>query len=44
MVAERVVTGQPLVDDFALTLSPENVAFLDQPGPEQFLPLPVESD
>jgi hypothetical protein len=42
VVADRVVTGQPLIDEFLLTLSPENVAFLEQPGPEQFLPLPID--
>ena len=41
VIADRVVTGRPLVDDFQLTLSPENLAFLEQPGPEMFLPLPV---
>ena len=42
VVADRVVTGQPLIEEFELTLSTENLAILEQPGPEQFLPLPVD--
>ncbi len=41
LVADRVVTGQPLRDEFTITLSAENVAFLDQPAPEQFLTFPI---
>jgi hypothetical protein len=42
LVADRVVTGQPLSDEFRVTLSAENIAFLDQPGQEQFLTLPID--
>ncbi len=42
LVADRVVTGQPLSGEFRLTLSAENVAFLDQPGPEQFLTIAID--
>lgn len=42
LVADRVVTGQPLSAEFRLTISAENVAFLDQPGPERFLTFPID--
>jgi hypothetical protein len=42
LVADRVVTGQPLSDEFHLTLSEDNIAFLDQPGSEQFLTFQIE--
>ncbi len=41
VVADRVVTGRPLTQDFRLNLSSDDLAFLEQPGPEMFLPLPV---
>ena len=41
LVADRVVTGQPLSDEFELSLNADDLAFLDQPGPEQFLPFPI---
>jgi hypothetical protein len=40
--ADRVVVGEPLRGEFSVTLTPENVAFLDQPGPEQFLTFALE--
>jgi hypothetical protein len=42
LVADRVVTGQPLSDAFRVTLSAENIAFLDEPGPERFLAFPLD--
>ncbi len=42
LVADRVVTGQPLSDQFRLTISAENVSFLDGPGAEQFLTFPID--
>jgi hypothetical protein len=41
LIADRVVTGQPLADEFRLTITAENVAFLDQPGTERFLTFPI---
>jgi hypothetical protein len=40
--ADRVVVAQPLRAQFSLTLTPENIAFLEQPGAEQFLTFPIE--
>lgn len=42
LIADRVVTGQPLSDQFRLTISAENVSFLDLPGAEQFLTFPID--
>jgi len=42
VAADRVVVGQPISARFSLTLTPENVAFLDQPGPDRFLAFPIE--
>ena len=42
LLADRVVTGQPLTGEFSLTITAENVAFLDQPGPERFLTFPID--
>ncbi len=42
LIADRVVTGQPLGDEFRLTLSAEEIAILDQPGPERFLTFPID--
>lgn len=44
LVADRVVSGQPLTGEFTLSLSAENVAFLDEPGPERFLTFPIPID
>lgn len=35
--ADRVVAATPLTATFSVTLTAENVAFLDQPGPDMFL-------
>ncbi len=42
LLAERVVTGEPLTGAFSLTITADNVAFLDQPGPERFLTFPID--
>ena len=42
LIADRVVSGQPLTDGFTLTLSAENIAFLDEPGPERFLTFRID--
>ncbi|HYI21530.1 MAG TPA: hypothetical protein VEX62_02740 [Candidatus Limnocylindrales bacterium] len=42
VAADRVVVGQPLSAQFSLTLTPENIAFLDEPGPDRFLTFPIE--
>jgi hypothetical protein len=39
--AERVVVGAPMQATFSVTLSAEDVAFLDAPGPDQFLAVPI---
>lgn len=41
LVADRVVTGQPLVAEFQLTIAQQDIEFLEQPGPEQFLTFPI---
>lgn len=41
LVAERVVTGQPLSDEFTLTIGEQDIVFLEQPGPERFLTFPI---
>lgn len=40
--ADRVVTGEPLIGEFSLTITAENVVFLDQPGSERFLTFPID--
>jgi hypothetical protein len=40
--ADRVVVSAPMEASFAVTLSPENIAFLDGPGPDQFLAFPID--
>ncbi|MEP7158415.1 MAG: hypothetical protein ABI797_03235 [Chloroflexota bacterium] len=42
LVADRVITGEPLTAEFRLTLSADDVALLDQPGPDRFLTFPIE--
>ena len=42
VAADRVVVGQPLSAEFGLTLTAENIEFLDQPGPDRFLTFPIE--
>lgn len=39
--AQRVVASEPLRGTLSVTLNAGNVAFLDAPGPEQFLALPT---
>ncbi|MDL2335849.1 MAG: hypothetical protein QFC55_07455 [Chloroflexota bacterium] len=41
LTADRVVAGSALTATFNVTLSADNVAFLDQPGPDKFLELPI---
>jgi hypothetical protein len=41
LLAERVVTGQPLSADFTLTLSDADIEILDRPGPDHFLAFPI---
>jgi hypothetical protein len=41
LLADRVVVSAPVSGQFSVDLSADNVAFLDQPGPDQFLALPV---
>ena len=40
--AERVVVAAPTEATFTVTLSAEEVAFLDAPGPDQFLAFPID--
>lgn len=42
LVADRVVTGQPLSESFALDITQANIDFLEQPGPELFLTFPTQ--
>lgn len=42
LVADRVVTGQPLSDSFALEITQSNIDFLEQPGQELFLTFPTD--
>jgi hypothetical protein len=42
LIADRVISGQPLTDEFRVTLSAENVEFLAEPGPERFLTFPLD--
>jgi hypothetical protein len=37
LIADRVVVAAPLTGTFSVTLSAENIAFLDQPGADKFL-------
>jgi hypothetical protein len=37
LIADRVVVADPLTGTFSVTLSAENIAFLDQPGADKFL-------
>ena len=37
LVADRVITGQPLSDEFTVSLIGSDIEFLEQPGPERFL-------
>jgi hypothetical protein len=37
LVADRVITAEPLSDDFTVSLAGSDIGFLDQPGPERFL-------
>ena len=39
--ADRVVAGSALSATFSVTLTADNVAFLDQPGPDKFLEFPI---
>jgi hypothetical protein len=39
--ADRVVAGSPLTATFSVTLTAEDIAFLDEPGPDKFLEFPV---
>ena len=39
--ADRVVAGTPLTATFTVTLTADDVAFLDQPGPDQFITLSI---
>ena len=39
--ADRVVAGSPLSATFSVNLTAENIAFLDQPGPDKFLEFPI---
>ena len=41
LTADRVVAGSPLSATFKVTLTADNVTFLDQPGPDKFLELPI---
>lgn len=41
LTADRVVAGSALSATFSVTLTADNVVFLDQPGPDMFLTLPV---
>lgn len=40
--ADRVVADSPLTATFSVTLTAEDVAFLDQPGPDQFITLTLD--
>lgn len=41
LTAHRVVASEPIRATFSLTLTAENIAFLDAPGPDQFLAFPL---
>jgi hypothetical protein len=42
LVADRVITGQPLSDDFTVSLAGSDIEFLEQPGPERFLTVALD--
>jgi hypothetical protein len=42
LVADRVITGQALTDEFAVSLDDADIQFLDEPGTERFLTFPIE--
>jgi len=42
LLADLVVTGQPLSDEFTLTIGEQDIEFLEQPGPERFLTFPID--
>lgn len=42
LTADRVVAAAPVTGRVTMTLSTDNVTFLDQPGPDKFLTLPVQ--
>ena len=42
LTANRVVAAAPVTGQVTLTLSADNVTFLDQPGTDKFLTLPVQ--
>lgn len=41
LTAQRVVPSEPVRGMFSVTLSAENLAFLDTPGSDQFLAFPL---
>jgi hypothetical protein len=41
VVAERVITDSQLVGEFRLTLTQADLDLLEQPGPDQFLTMPI---
>ncbi len=41
LTAHRVVASEPVRATFSITLTAENVAFFDAPGPDQFLAFPL---
>lgn len=42
--ADRVVAGQPLQSNFTVTITPEQIAFLDEPGTNRFLAFPINGE
>jgi hypothetical protein len=42
LTADRVVAGSPLTASFSVDLTADNIAFLDQPGPDRFLEFPIQ--
>jgi hypothetical protein len=42
LTANRVVASAPVTGQVTMTLSADNVAFLDQPGAEKFLTIPLQ--
>ncbi|HEY8136043.1 MAG TPA: hypothetical protein VIF08_08400 [Candidatus Limnocylindrales bacterium] len=42
LVADRVITGQPLTDEFTVSLDDADIQFLDEPGTERFLTFPID--
>jgi hypothetical protein len=43
LVADRVVTTEPLTGSFQVTIAPADLEVLDAPGPERFLAYRIES-